>query len=119
MQMHTNIISSDEDIKKAIKKIAATGLLVHISELDVGVNPPNDQALEFSEALAQQQANKYAFIVQQYNSLYLHNNNMVLQPGMLATPTVGWLLNLNEKTGPCYLTKIMKENRHTLVSEMH
>ena len=44
-------------------------MLIHISELDVGVNPSNDRTVEFSEGLAQKQANLYSFIVQQYKHL--------------------------------------------------
>jgi len=69
IQMHTNINASENGIKKAFQKAAATGLLIHISELDVGVNPSNNQTIEFSDALAQRQANLYAFIVQQYKQL--------------------------------------------------
>ena len=69
LQMHTNIVASEDGIKKAFQKAATTGLLIHISELDVGVNPSNDRTVEFSEALAQKQANLYSFIVQQYKHL--------------------------------------------------
>jgi endo-1,4-beta-xylanase len=69
LQMHTNITASQDGIKKAFQKAATTGLLIHISELDVGVNPSNDRTVEFSEALAQKQANLYSFIVQQYKHL--------------------------------------------------
>jgi endo-1,4-beta-xylanase len=69
LQMHTNIKASAEGIKKAFQKAAATGLLIHVSELDVGVNPSNDPSINFSDALAQKQANEYAFIVQQYKQL--------------------------------------------------
>jgi endo-1,4-beta-xylanase len=66
LQMHTHINASEEGIKRAFQKAAATGLLIHVSELDIGVNPSNDPSVNFSDVLAQKQANKYAFIVQQY-----------------------------------------------------
>lgn len=69
IQMHTTINASEQGIIKAFQKLAATGLLIHISELDVGINPSNDQSLNFSDALAQKQADKYAFIVHQYKQL--------------------------------------------------
>jgi endo-1,4-beta-xylanase len=69
LQMHTNINASEDGIKKALQKAAATRLLIHISELDIGVNPSNNPLLTFSDALAQRQAEKYAFIVQQYKKL--------------------------------------------------
>ncbi|MEP6845182.1 MAG: endo-1,4-beta-xylanase [Panacibacter sp.] len=66
IQMHTDINASKPGITNAIQKLAATGLLIHISELDISVNPSNNQSVVFSDALAQQQADRYAFIVQQY-----------------------------------------------------
>ena len=69
IQMHTNITASGDGIKKAFQKAAATGLLIHVSELDVSVNPSNNSTVEFSNELAQKQANMYAFIVQQYKQL--------------------------------------------------
>ena len=69
VQMHTNITASEDGIKKALQKFAGTGLLIHISELDIGVNPSNDPALNFSKELAQRQADKYALIVQLYKQL--------------------------------------------------
>jgi endo-1,4-beta-xylanase len=69
LQMHTDIGASNDGIIRAIQQLAATGLLIHISELDVSVNPTNNAALEFSNAMVQQQADKFAFIVKQYKSL--------------------------------------------------
>ena len=69
LQMHTDINTSNDGITKAIQKLEATGLLVHISELDISVNPSNDQALTFSTDLQNKQADKYAFIANQYKTL--------------------------------------------------
>ncbi|MBI1779927.1 MAG: endo-1,4-beta-xylanase [Sphingobacteriales bacterium] len=69
IQMHTNINQSKDGIINAFKKLAATGLLIHISELDISVNTSNDPLLVFTGALAQQQANTYAFIATQYKLL--------------------------------------------------
>lgn len=69
IQMHTDINASENGITKAIQKLTATGLLIHISELDVSLNPSNSATLSFTAALAQQQANRYAFIVDQYKAL--------------------------------------------------
>ena len=69
LQMHTDINASNDGIAKAIQKLAATSLLIHISELDISVNPSNDQALSYSADLQKKQADKYAFIATQYKTL--------------------------------------------------
>jgi endo-1,4-beta-xylanase len=38
LQFHTNIQRSDTDLKNAISQLSATGLLIHISELDISMN---------------------------------------------------------------------------------
>ncbi len=69
VQMHTDINAPEDGIIKALQKVAATGLQIHISELDISVNPSNNTSLQFSNALAQQHADKFAFIVHQYRLL--------------------------------------------------
>lgn len=69
IQMHTDINASPDGITKAFQKLAATGLLIHVSELDISVNPGNIASLSFSDALAQQQAARYALIVHLYKQL--------------------------------------------------
>ena len=66
IQMHTDINASADGITRAIKSLAATGLMIHISELDVRVNPSNNPAVLFSADLAKKQADRFSFIVQQY-----------------------------------------------------
>lgn len=69
MQFHTTHTQSDANIRDAINTAAATGLKVHISELDVRVNNNRVQGLTFTSTLAQQQAARYKFIVQTYNAI--------------------------------------------------
>lgn len=69
IQMHIDIYLPNSGIVKAFQKLAATGLLIHISELDIRVNPNNNPSFTFSNELSQMQSDKYAFIVQQYRSL--------------------------------------------------
>jgi len=69
MQMHTRVNRADADLAKAIETAAATGLLVHISELDIAVNPDNDKNMVWTDALANQQALKYKHIVKAYNAI--------------------------------------------------
>jgi endo-1,4-beta-xylanase len=69
LQFHTNYTQSDANISAAINTAAATGLKVHISELDVALNTGNNQALTLTPSLAEQQATKYKFIVKTYNAI--------------------------------------------------
>ncbi len=66
LQMHTRYNQTDANITSAITSAAATGLKVHISELDVALNPDNVATLTYTASLADQQAAKYKFIVKTY-----------------------------------------------------
>lgn len=69
MQFHTRYTQTDANIAAAIHTAAATGLKVHLSELDIALNPDNNPSLALTPSLAEQQANKYLFVVKTYNSL--------------------------------------------------
>ncbi|MFD1630006.1 endo-1,4-beta-xylanase [Pseudopedobacter beijingensis] len=69
MQMHTRYTQSDANLAAAINTATATGLKVHIAELDIQMNPDNVQDLVFSAGLAAQQKAKYEFIVKTYNAI--------------------------------------------------
>jgi endo-1,4-beta-xylanase len=69
LQMHTNINSSNAGITMAFQKLAATGLQIHISELDVQVNPSNNQSALYTADLQTRQSDKYAFIATEYKRL--------------------------------------------------
>jgi endo-1,4-beta-xylanase len=63
MQFHININTSNTNIKNALIKMASTGLLIHISELDVGLNKPG---LPFSAAALNLQQQKYQDVAMLY-----------------------------------------------------
>ena len=65
-QMHVSINSSNSAIDNAFQKMAATGLLVHVSELDVRINPSNTNPFTPTQALLDQQAQKYKYIAESY-----------------------------------------------------
>lgn len=68
MQFHMTYTQSDANISAAISSAVSTGLKVHISELDIRVN--NDKTFTvFTSTLASQQAAKYKFVVQSYNTI--------------------------------------------------
>lgn len=65
-QMHVNINTNKTAIDNHFKKLAATGLLVHLSELDIGVNTNNASSLVFTDALETAQADMYSYIITSY-----------------------------------------------------
>jgi len=65
-QMHVSINTSKEQIDNHFQKLAATGLLVHVSELDIGVNTTNATSLVFTDALETTQAEMYNYIIASY-----------------------------------------------------
>lgn len=69
MQFHTNYKLSQAAIETTINSAAATGLKVHIAELDISMNTDNKPDLVFSAGLAQQQKAKYEAIVKVYNAI--------------------------------------------------
>ena len=68
MQCHIDINMSQANFKIALQKLVATGLLIHISELDISVNPGNDPNISYNYALQLQQSNMYQFVVQTYKN---------------------------------------------------
>lgn len=69
MQFHMTYTQSDANISAAISMAAATGLKVHISELDIRLNDAKVQGLVLTPTLADQQAARYKFVVKTYNSI--------------------------------------------------
>ncbi|TWI80635.1 endo-1,4-beta-xylanase [Lacibacter cauensis] len=65
-QMHVSINTSKTQIDNHFIKLAATGLLVHVSELDIGVNTNNASSVVFSADLENAQADLYNYIVTSY-----------------------------------------------------
>lgn len=70
MQMHTRYNREDHFHTAAIESTAAaTGLLVHIAELDIAMNPANDPSLTFTAELAERQKQAYQHIVSTFTGL--------------------------------------------------
>lgn len=65
-QMHVSINTNKQQIDNHFKKLAATGLLVHVSELDIGVNTNNAASVVFTDALETTQAEMYNYIINSY-----------------------------------------------------
>ncbi|HLP35634.1 endo-1,4-beta-xylanase [Lacibacter sp.] len=65
-QMHVSLNTNKNQIDNHFIKLAATGLLVHISELDIGVNTNNATSLVFTQDLENAQAEMYNYIITSY-----------------------------------------------------
>jgi endo-1,4-beta-xylanase len=65
-QMHMSINSSREGITSMMKKLAATGMKVRISELDISINPNNTPNYTPSKADYEAQAAMYYFVGKEY-----------------------------------------------------
>ena len=66
LQMHININTSNTGIDNAFIKLAATGLLIHVSEMDVRINPGNTTAFTASPALLDIQGQKFRYVAESY-----------------------------------------------------
>ena len=69
LQMHTNVGQSDASIQNAIQQVAATGLPVHISELDVRVNQAKQANYVLTDTDRQVQRQKFAAIERAHQTL--------------------------------------------------
>jgi endo-1,4-beta-xylanase len=68
MQMHIGISADNEEIASGMRQLAATGLLVHISEVSILVSDwKRDTSLVLTDELQKKQSDKYRFIAQAYN----------------------------------------------------
>ena len=68
-QMHISIDTPDSEISNSLQQLAATGLLVHVSELDVRINPNLISDLIFTKDLFKAQALKLQTVAQYYKQL--------------------------------------------------
>ncbi|MEI7422139.1 MAG: endo-1,4-beta-xylanase [Bacteroidetes bacterium] len=65
IQMHTNLERPDLDIKNAIQIMASTGLIIHISELDISINKSQTLS-QPTDNLLEQQKQKYKSIAEYF-----------------------------------------------------
>ncbi|WP_080058425.1 endo-1,4-beta-xylanase [Spirosoma aerolatum] len=66
LQMHMSIDTPEAGIENAIRKLAETGLLIHISELDIALNPGKKKDFVVTSELLEKQYQKYKFVVSTY-----------------------------------------------------
>nr|WP_319398976.1 endo-1,4-beta-xylanase [uncultured Carboxylicivirga sp.] len=65
-QMHINVDSDKDKIAQMFELLAATGKLIKVSELDIGINKKTSEATEEDY---QAQAEMYAYVVNKYKEL--------------------------------------------------
>ena len=65
-QMHISISTPDNDIDRMFRALAATGLKVRISELDIRVNPHHNPHMVLTPELERLQAQKAAHVIRSY-----------------------------------------------------
>ncbi len=66
-QMHININTSNTSIDNMFIKLAATGLKVHVSELDIRINPNSTTPFTVTDDLLNQQAQKFKYVAESFN----------------------------------------------------
>lgn len=69
IQLHIDINANNDGIKAALQKLAATGLFIHVSELDISVNPASDPNFVFTTDKQLAQSTKYQFVASTYKSV--------------------------------------------------
>lgn len=67
--MHITINTPDAGIVSSMRQISTTGIQVHISELDIKVNPKDDQSLIVTSQLLDKQRDKYARVATAYKQV--------------------------------------------------
>lgn len=68
-QFHYREATSKETIKSGFEDMVSTGLLMHISELDIRMNTNQSDSYTFTDAEATKQAATYKFIVEMFEAI--------------------------------------------------
>jgi endo-1,4-beta-xylanase len=68
-QFHYSVNTDKTTIKNGLNDMATTGLLIHISELDLKVNVNQSDTYEFSASEQQKQADAYQYIVETFEGI--------------------------------------------------
>lgn len=68
-QFHYRVTTDKQAIRNGLNDMASTGLLVHLSELDIIVNVQQSESYVFNATEQKKQADTYRFIVESYESL--------------------------------------------------
>jgi endo-1,4-beta-xylanase len=66
LQMHINVDSKRNELQEVLDKSVATGLQIHLSELDIAVNPKNNPDFVYEEKAAKAQSELFNYIFKSY-----------------------------------------------------
>jgi endo-1,4-beta-xylanase len=66
LQMHINLDSKRNELQEVLDKSVETGLKIHLSELDIAVNPKNNPDFVYEEKVASAQAEQFNFVFKSY-----------------------------------------------------
>ncbi len=69
LQMHVVVRMSDNGLAKGIRMAASTGLLVHVSELEISVRYKKPKVFQMDDELANLQAHKYKTVFEAFRSI--------------------------------------------------
>ncbi|GEO11320.1 hypothetical protein SAE01_38160 [Segetibacter aerophilus] len=95
-QMHIGVNNSTAAIDAMFQKLAATGLKVRVSELDVRINPSDAAGFTPTAASLQSQAEMYKYVVQSY----MRNVPVAQRHGLTiwgVTDKDSWIINALKK----------------------
>lgn len=68
-QFHYMLTTSETSIEEGLTEMAETGLLIHISELDIRVNTSQSDSYVFNTSQKEEQSDKYQVIVEMYEDI--------------------------------------------------
>jgi endo-1,4-beta-xylanase len=66
LQMHVNVDSKKNELDEVLTKSVQTGLKIHLSELDIAVNPKNNPDYVYEEKAAKAQSELFNYIFKSY-----------------------------------------------------
>jgi endo-1,4-beta-xylanase len=69
LQMHINVDSKRNELQEVLDKSVATGLKIHLSELDIAVNPKNNPDFIYDEKVASAQAEQFNYVFKSYQKI--------------------------------------------------
>jgi endo-1,4-beta-xylanase len=69
LQMHLGLNSNESGIQTVIRQATETGLLVHLSELDISVNPKAEANFSYSDDVKAKQTAKYELVFRAYRQV--------------------------------------------------
>jgi endo-1,4-beta-xylanase len=115
LQMHTNIGQSDVSIENAIQQIATTGLLVHISELDVRVNQARKADYVLTPAIRRHSGKSLRPLCGLTEPGCQRPSNTASLPGTSVTAIAGYLATVAVRISRCSSTIYTLKNPPTTV----